>query len=81
MADDNDQADELRPEYRREEFPAGLERRKYTARMAEGSNIVRIDLDLVGAFPESIAVNEALLALLQIAALSTLKPNFISRVE
>lgn len=69
MADDNDNDndDDLRPEYRREDFPAGLERGKYAARMAEGSNIVRIDPDLSRAFPDSAAVNKALRALLQIA--------------
>lgn len=67
MADDNDYDDDLRPEYRREDFPAGLERVKYAARMAEGSNIVRIDPDLSRAFPDSAAVNKALRALLQIA--------------
>ena len=74
MADDNDQADELRAEYRREDFPAGFERGKYAARMAEGSNIVRIDPDLVAAFPDSAAVNEALRGLLQIAERSARKP-------
>lgn len=67
MVDDNDQTDELRPEYCREDFPAGFERGKYAARMAEGSNIVRIDPDLVAAFPDSAAVNEALRALVRIA--------------
>jgi hypothetical protein len=73
MADQNDHGDDLRPEYRREDFPAGLERGKYAARMAEGSNIVRIDPDLVGAFPDSVAVNEALRALLRIAERSARK--------
>jgi hypothetical protein len=72
MADD--QADELRPEYRDEDFPAGLERGKYATRMAEGSNIVRIDPDLLQAFPDSAAVNEALRALLRIADRSARKP-------
>ena len=35
--------DELRTEYSLEDFPAGLERGKYAVRMAEGSNIVRLD--------------------------------------
>ena len=73
MADDKDHDDDLRPEYRREDFPAGLERGKYAARMAEGSNIVRIDPDLSQAFPDSAAVNEALRTLLQIAERSVRK--------
>lgn len=66
MADDNDH-DDLRPEYCREDFPGGLKRGRYAASMAEGSNIVRIDPDLLGAFPDSVAVNEALRILLRIA--------------
>ncbi len=63
MADEDDR----RPEYCREDFPDGLKRGRYTARMAEGSNIVCIDPDLLRAFPDSVAVNEALRALLRIA--------------
>ncbi|MEA3641150.1 MAG: hypothetical protein VBE63_14585 [Lamprobacter sp.] len=74
MADDKDQADDLRPEYRHEDFPAGFVRGKYATRVAEGSNIVRIDPDLVWAFPDSAAVNEALRALVQIAERSARKP-------
>ncbi|WP_295885993.1 hypothetical protein [uncultured Thiohalocapsa sp.] len=59
--------DALRPEYRREDFPHGLERGKYAAAMAEGSNIVRLDPDVARAFPNSQAVNDALRALLRIA--------------
>ena len=59
--------DELRPEYRREDFPHGLVRGKYATAMAEGSNIVRLDPDVARAFPNSEAVNEALRALLRIA--------------
>ena len=46
---------------------AMLKRGRYAARMAEGSNIVRIDRDLLGAFPDRVAVNEALRALPRIA--------------
>lgn len=67
MADDNNHDDDLRPEYCREDFPGGLKRGRYAKRMAEGSNIVRIDPDLLAAFPDSVAVNEALRALLRIA--------------
>ena len=66
MADDNNH-DDLRPEYCREDFPAGLKRGRYAASMAEGTNMVRIDPDLLEAFPDSFAVNEALRALLRIA--------------
>ncbi len=59
--------DELRTEYSLEDFPAGLERGKYAARMAAGSNIVRLDPDIAGSFPDSPSVNEALRSLLRIA--------------
>ena len=63
--------DELRPEYRREDFPDGLVRGKHAAAMARGSNIVRLDPDVARAFPSSEAVNEALRALLSIAERAT----------
>ncbi len=59
--------EELRKEYTLEDFPNGLERGKYAARMAEGSNIVRLDPDIAHAFPDSSSVNEALRSLLHIA--------------
>ncbi len=59
--------EELRKEYTLEDFPNGLERGKYAARMAEGSNIVRLDPDIARAFTDSPSVNEALRSLLRIA--------------
>ena len=50
----------LRRKYGRADFPGGLARGKYAARMAAGSNIVRLDPDIAAAFPTSEAVNEAL---------------------
>jgi hypothetical protein len=50
----------LRRQYHRSDFPGGLTRGKYTARMAAGSNIVRLDPEIAKAFPTSEAVNEAL---------------------
>ena len=66
MKEHND-TDELRDEYTLDDFPGGLERGKYAARMAEGSNIVRLDPDVARAFPDSASVNEALRSLLAIA--------------
>ena len=60
--------DDLREEYTLEDFPNGLERGRYAARIKEGSNIVRLDPDVAEAFPDSQSVNEALRSLLQIAA-------------
>jgi hypothetical protein len=66
MKEHND-TDELRDEYTLDDFPGGLERGKYAARMAEGSNIVCLDPDVARAFPDSASVNEALRSLLAIA--------------
>jgi hypothetical protein len=60
-------SDKPRKEYTLEDFPGGLKRGKYAARMAEGSNIVRLDPDVARAFPDSPSVNEALRFLLRIA--------------
>lgn len=59
--------DELRDEYTLDDFPSGLERGKYAARMTEGSNLIRLDPDVARAFPDSASVNEALRSLLAIA--------------
>lgn len=59
--------DELRREYKRADFPRGLVRGKYAARVAARSNIVRLDPEIADAFPTSEAVNEALGAVLRAA--------------
>ncbi|MCB9141736.1 MAG: hypothetical protein H6646_05595 [Anaerolineales bacterium] len=46
------ESDELRPEYRREDFGA-MTRGKYAAQMKESSNIVVLDPDVVEAFPNA----------------------------
>jgi hypothetical protein len=58
-------ANSLRRKYGRADFPGGLARGKYAARMAAGSNIVRLDPDVAEAFPTCEAVNEALGKLLR----------------
>lgn len=58
--------DELRPEYRREDFKA-MVRGKYTARMQTASNVVILDPDVAEAFPNAEAVNRALRGLLELA--------------
>jgi len=60
-------ADELRPEYKRSDFPKGLVRGKYAAKIAKRSNIVRLDPEIADAFPTSEAVNEALGTVLRAA--------------
>lgn len=59
--------DDMRREYKRSDFPNGLVRGKYAARVAAKSNIVRLDPEIVEAFPTSKAVNEALGAMLKAA--------------
>ena len=66
---DND-SDELRPEYKREDFGA-MVRGKYAARMKESSNIVVLDPDIADAFPNAEAVNQTLRRLLELAKSST----------
>jgi len=65
--------DELRPEYRREDFGT-MVRGKYAARMRESSNIVILDPDVAEAFPNAQAVNQALRALLELAK-SSVRPE------
>jgi len=62
-------SDELRPEYRREDF-GPMMRGKYAARMRESSNIVVLDPDIAEAFPNAQAVNQALRGLLELAKTS-----------
>jgi hypothetical protein len=64
-----DDTDELRPEYRREDF-ARLERGKYAKRVSEASNVVVLDPEVARAFPNAQAVNDALRGLLALARAS-----------
>lgn len=56
-------ASEMRAEY---DFSKGI-RGKYAKRFAEGSNIILLDPDVAGLFPDSNTVNDALRALARIA--------------
>lgn len=71
--------DELRPSYRREDFSKGLVPGKYAARLAKGSNIVRLDPEIHAAFPTSEAVNEALGGLLQVVKTARLTKHSSGR--
>ena len=62
-------SDELRPEYRREDF-GPMERGKYAKRVRESSNVVVLDPEIARAFPNSQAVNDALRGLLELAKTS-----------
>lgn len=59
----NDKTDDLRPEYPPELIRSGV-RGKYAKQFREGSNVVLIDPDLIDAFPNVKAVNDALRRLL-----------------
>ena len=62
--------DEIRPEYRREDLGHGV-RGKYFARVSRGTNLVVLDDKVAKAFPNSEAVNEALLGLLNLTEQTT----------
>ncbi len=56
--------DELRPEYDETSLKNGI-RGKYAERYAAGTNVIKLDPDVVEAFPNEKAVNEALKSLLK----------------
>jgi uncharacterized protein len=66
--------DELREEYRREDF-GRMVRGKYTDRCTLASNVVVISSDVQKAFPNAKAVNEALRGLLDLAKSTGLTGN------
>jgi len=63
-------SDELRPEYRREDFGT-MVRGKYASRLREASNVVVLDPEIAEVFPNAKAVNDALRGLLELAKTST----------
>jgi uncharacterized DUF497 family protein len=58
--------DELRPEYDLSQLK-GRARGKYVERYREGTNLVLLEPDVVAAFPDAKAVNEALRLLIKVA--------------
>jgi hypothetical protein len=62
----NQTADQLRREYRREDFDK-MVRGKYAKRYKESSNVVVIAPDIAKAFPNEQSVNDALRGLLKLA--------------
>jgi len=63
--------DELRPEYKRSDFPGGLVRGKYTERLRKSTNIVVLKPEVAEVFPTEEAVNNALLSLIELAQKAT----------
>lgn len=58
--------DELRSEYDFSQMKGGV-RGKYVERYRAGTNVVLLDPDVAQAFPNEIAVNDALRMLIQVA--------------
>jgi hypothetical protein len=63
---ENEMEDELRSEYDFTQMKGGV-RGKYLERYRAGTNLVLLDPDVAQAFPNEIAVNEALRMLIQVA--------------
>lgn len=63
---ENEMEDELCPEYDFARMQGGV-RGKYVERYRAGTNLVLLDPDVAQAFPNDMAVNEALRMLIQIA--------------
>ena len=66
--------DELRPEYRREDFGT-MTRGKYADRCRKASNVVVIAPELQKVFPNAQAVNDALRGLMELAKVTGLSPR------
>ena len=66
--------EELRPEYRREDF-GKMTRGKYAKQVKAASNVVVLTPHVAKAFPNGEAVNQALLGLLEIAKSANVKPR------
>lgn len=54
--------DEMRREY---DFSGGV-RGKYVKRLAKGANVVVLDKDVASVFPDSVSVNKALRAIVEV---------------
>jgi hypothetical protein len=63
---ENEMEDELRSEYDFSQMKGGV-RGKYVERYRAGTNLVLLDPDVAQAFPNEIAVNDALRMLIQVA--------------
>lgn len=63
---ENEMEDELRPEYDFAQMKGGV-RGKYIEQYRSGTNLVLLDPDVAQAFPNDVAVNEALRLLMQVA--------------
>ncbi|OHB85830.1 MAG: hypothetical protein A3J73_01795 [Planctomycetes bacterium RIFCSPHIGHO2_02_FULL_38_41] len=62
--------DELRKEYKREDFGKGI-RGKYYEKYKKGTNLVLLSPDVAAAFPDDESVNNALRNLMKLAKQTT----------
>ncbi|KAF0201813.1 MAG: hypothetical protein FD173_2076 [Gallionellaceae bacterium] len=70
--------EELRPEYRRENF-GKMTRGKYAKQVKAASNVIVLDPEVAKAFPNGAVVNQALLGLLEIAKTANVKPRTVRK--
>ncbi len=70
---------DIRAEYRKSDFPSGLVRGKYAARLAAASNVVILDPEIAAAFPTSKSVNDALGLVLQAAKSARLARSAVKK--
>jgi len=71
--------DDMRSEYKRSDFPGGLERGKYARRLKKSSNIVVLNPEVAEVFPNEKAVNTALESLIKLAKKTTHNQGLSSR--
>lgn len=63
--------DDLRPEYKRSDFPGPMVRGRYAKRLRESSNVVVLSPEVATVFHNEEAVNKALLSLIKLSQTST----------
>lgn len=71
--------DELRLEYDLRELLKGGVRGKYVARYRAGTNLVLLDPDVAKAFPDEVAVNEALRLVIQLTEIQRGKKRSLEK--
>jgi hypothetical protein len=71
---EDDNEDDLRPEYDLTEFMRRGVRGKYVDRYRAGTNLVLLEPDVAKAFPDAAAVNEALRLVMRLAQLPAREP-------
>ena len=65
----DEESDDLRPEYDLRQLLKGAVRGKYAERYKEGTNLVLLDPEVAKAFPTEQAVNDALRLVIQLSTI------------